>query len=241
MPASQRQSFAVTHVGKVRESNEDSYVCRDELGLWAVADGMGGHEAGGLASRIVAENLECVSECNSLADLKTATRKTLDKANAELIGMADQFTPGLAAGSTVAVLLIRDDKGTVSWAGDSRVYRLGEGKLQQLTRDHSHIQSLIDEDMITPENAESHPLAHLITRAVGFDQPLALQSSDFEVNPGDRYLLCSDGLSRVLSPADMERHMSADDLRGAVTDMLDATLQAGAPDNVTIVAVDRSG
>jgi len=240
MPAYQSQSCAKSHVGNVRKSNQDAYVCLEEAGVWAVADGMGGHEAGELASSIIAEKLETIGDCADLEGLRVAVVEALELANSELVGMADRFTPGLAAGSTVAVLLIHDDEGMVLWAGDSRLYRLREGHLVQLTRDHSHVQTLIDEKVIQPEDAESHPMAHLITRAVGFNEPLALQSSRLSVQPGDRYLLCSDGLNRVLPDPIIKQHLHAPEIEIAAGSLLTETLEAGAPDNVTIVVVETS-
>ncbi len=239
MPTNQSQSRSRTHVGRVRSSNEDAYLARDDLGLWAVADGMGGHEGGELASRLTIASLESVQSVDSFDRLFQETRSALEKANSELIGMADQFSRGRAAGSTVAVLLLRADRGFVLWAGDSRVYRLRDDILEQLTRDHSHLQALIDDDMITEEEAEFHPLAHLITRAVGFSEPLGLQVMEMEVRPRDRFLLCSDGLNRVVPRSEIENMMKIENLEEAVDAMLNTTLDQGAPDNVTMIAVDH--
>jgi serine/threonine protein phosphatase PrpC len=139
----------------------------------------------------------------------------------------------------VAVLLVRGPKAAVAWAGDSRIYRLRAGKAEQITHDHSHVQELLDQGLITPEQAEAHPLAHVITRAVGIDEALALQTARYDVQSKDRFLLCTDGLSRLLSIDEIERQLR---LMGGpketVRRLLQTALDLGAPDNVTIVLVE---
>lgn len=232
------KSSATTHTGMVRQLNEDSYLCRDDIGLWAVADGMGGHEAGDLASQTVTRLLDDVSGSQDLDTLLATTREALDRANAELVGMDDQFSPDRVPGSTVAVLLILGDQGAVAWAGDSRVYRLREGEAVQLTRDHSHVQELVDQQLISPEEAESHPMANVITRAVGIDEPLEVETARLDVMPGDRFLLCSDGLSRLLSLAEIQDLMDTSQRKESVQSLLHTALVRGAPDNVTVLAVE---
>lgn len=236
MPSQPFKSAAVTHVGKVRETNQDSYVQRDEAGLWAVADGMGGHAAGDLASAAVARALEGMPGDLDLDQALAAVRAALAEANRELIAM----TPGgtdRAPGSTVAVLLIRANEGVVTWAGDSRVYRLRNGRAEQLTRDHSHVQQLVDQNVIGAKEAESHPMAHVITRAVGSDETLRLETARIDISPGDRYLLCSDGLSRVASLDEIEARLGSGEPDAVVDQLLQGALDAGAPDNVTALVV----
>lgn len=229
------KSHAATHVGLVRQRNEDAFVCRDPAGLWAVADGLGGHAAGDVASQAVARHLERV-EGSDVAQALDAARGALARANRELNRM--DTGPGGAPGTTVALLLIRGNEGAVAWAGDSRIYRLRGGELRQLTRDHSPVQALVDEEIIAPEDANAHPMAHAVTRAVGIEDTLELESAALEVRDGDRYLLCTDGLSRVLSRGELRDLLATADLRQSVESMLKATLDRGAPDNVTIVVVE---
>lgn len=239
MPDLPFKSAAVTHVGKVRETNQDSYVQRDDAGLWAVADGMGGHAAGDLASAAVARCLEDIPRDLDLDQALAAVRAALAETNTELIAMA-RGRIDRAPGSTVAVLLIRANEGVVAWAGDSRVYRLRNGRAEQLTRDHSHVQQLVDQNVIGAKEAESHPMAHMITRAVGSDETLRLETARIDVSPGDRYLLCSDGLSRVASPGEIEVRMRDSAPQAIVDALLQVALDAGAPDNVTVLAVECS-
>jgi len=234
-------SFSATHTGMVRELNEDSYISRDDVGLWAVADGMGGHEAGDLASQTVTRMLESVNGDGGIDGMLAQTRDALEDANAELIGMDDQFESDRVPGTTVAVLLISGGEGAVAWAGDSRIYRCRDGKAEQITRDHSHVQELIDQNLIDAEGAASHPMANVITRAVGIERPLDLETHRFDVRPGDRYLLCSDGLSRLVSLREIRELLDASTLEEAVQTLLHTALVRGAPDNVTVVSVDYAG
>lgn len=225
-------------MGLVREKNEDAFVCRDEVGLWAVADGLGGHADGELASRTAVHCLESVPAEGDLGQLHSAVSEALQQTNAELVGMQAHYGAGFTPGTTVAVLLVGGGEAVVCWAGDSRIYRLRGGSLQQLTRDHSHVQELVDDDVIDAADAESHPLAHVITRAVGIDPWLALESARLDNLAGDRYLLCTDGLSRLLSSGEIRELIENEPREIAVSALLEIALERGAPDNVTIVLVE---
>jgi len=192
-------SSSATHTGMVRQVNEDSFISRDEIGLWAVADGMGGHQAGDVASQQVVSSLGAVPASKDIAELLHATSMALDSANSKLISMDGEYNSRRVPGSTVVVLLVIDDQAVVAWVGDSRIYRLRNGKAEQITRDHSHVQELVDQQLISPKEAESHPMANVITRAIGIEEPLDLDVLHLVVMEGDRFLLCSDGLSRLLS------------------------------------------
>lgn len=232
------KSSSATHVGMVRKLNEDSFISRDDAGLWAVADGMGGHQSGDLASQKVVHALEQVEVADSMGDLLRATRAAIHRANAELIAMAGQFDSSRVPGSTVAALVIKDGEAAAVWAGDSRIYRLRDGQVQQITRDHSHVQELLDQHLISPEEAEHHPMANVITRAVGIEDPLDLDVLHIKVAEGDRFLICSDGLSRLLSPGELQGLLQTRDLQETVNTLLHTALVRGAPDNVTLVSVD---
>jgi len=224
----------------VRQLNEDSLVSRDNAGLWAVADGMGGHQAGDLASQTVKRALEHVPVAPTLSELLQETRKAISAANAELLSLDSQYDPSRVPGSTVAVLLIREDEAAVAWAGDSRIYRLREGETQQITRDHSHVQELIDQRLIEPGEAERHPMANVITRAVGIEDPMDLDVLHFRVALDDRFLLCSDGLSKLLTLGEIHDQLRSGNQDEAVRSLLHTALIRGAPDNVTIILVTHA-
>jgi serine/threonine-protein phosphatase Stp1 len=238
MPTLTCISSSATHVGMVRQLNEDSFTSRDDLGLWAVADGMGGHQAGDLASQNVTEALKKIAKSRDIGELLHATRLAIRKANSYLISLASQYDSTRLPGSTVAALLICGSEAAVVWAGDSRIYRLRNRLAEQITRDHSHVQELVDQQLIQPEEAESHPMANVITRAVGIEDPLELDVLNFDVLDGDRFLLCSDGLSRLVSLEEIQNLLQTQELEESVQSLLHTALVRGAPDNVTIVSVE---
>jgi len=230
-------SSSATHTGMVRKVNEDSFISRDDIGLWAVADGMGGHQAGDVASQLVTNSLGTVPFCPDIGELLRATRTALHSANSKLISMDGQYDANRVPGSTVVVLLIHGNEAAVVWAGDSRIYRLRHGQAEQITRDHSHVQELVDQHLISPEDAESHPMANVITRAIGIEEPLDLDVLHLDFMEGDQFLLCSDGLSRLLSLEEIQNLMKTTLLEESVQTMIHTALVRGAPDNVTVISV----
>jgi serine/threonine-protein phosphatase Stp1 len=236
-PMSSFRSSSATHTGMVREVNEDSFISRDDIGLWAVADGMGGHQAGDVASQLVTNSLGTVPFSPDIGELLHATRTALHSANSKLISMDEQYDANRVPGSTVVVLLIHGNEAAVVWAGDSRIYRLRHGHAEQITRDHSHVQELVDQHLISPEEAESHPMANVITRAIGIEEPLDLDVLRLDFMEGDQFLLCSDGLSRLLSLEEIQNLMQTSLLEESVQTMIHTALVRGAPDNVTVISV----
>ena len=231
------RSSSATHTGMVRQVNEDSFISRDDIGLWAVADGMGGHQAGDVASQLVTNSLDTVPLSPDIGELLRATRTALHSANSELIAMDGQYEASRVPGSTVVVLLIHGHEAAVVWAGDSRIYRLRHGQAEQITRDHSHVQELVDQHLISPEEAESHPMANVITRAIGIEEPVDLDVLHLDFKEGDQFLLCSDGLSRLLSMEEIQNMMQTTSLEESVQTMIHTALLRGAPDNVTVISV----
>lgn len=233
-------SAAHSHVGKVRKINEDACLERPHLGaggLWAVADGMGGHTAGDVASRAVIEALRQVAPGNSQESLVAAVGQALQQVNETLREQAVRQYQNRTIGSTVAVLLTYAERAICLWAGDSRIYRLRGGQLIQLTRDHSHVQELVDRGLLAPAEARHHPMANVITRAVGSQAGLELDQADFELVAGDVYLLCSDGLSKLVEDDEIARLLAGSNSRNAVQSLIQAALARGADDNVTTVVV----
>jgi serine/threonine protein phosphatase PrpC len=230
------RSSATTHPGAVRGHNEDSYVNRPDLGLWAVADGAGGHQAGDVASRIVADALNAVSTGFGPAELLVEVRHRLARAHNALRIEAARRGPGAMIASTIVVLLLRDDYYACLWAGDSRAYMLRGGGFRQLTRDHSFVQKLFDAGEISAVDALHHPAAHIITRAIGAEN-LELDKVTDRLYPGDRFLLCSDGLFKALPERELAELLAADRDEPAES-LLGAALREQADDNVTAVTVE---
>lgn len=232
---------AATHVGMVRELNEDSFVENPEAGTWAVADGMGGHEAGEVASGAVVESLSQLGPASSFEECVENLQRSITEVNRKLVEQSVNYPRERVPGTTVAALAIRGRQGAVVWAGDSRVYRKRDGALEQLTRDHSHVQDLVDRQLIRADEAESHPMANVITRAVGIEDPVQLDTRLFEVREGDQFVLCSDGLSRLVGSPEMAEMLENPDRDEVVQSLLHTALVRGAPDNVTLIYVHCRG
>ena len=229
-------SAAVTHPGAVRTRNEDSFVDRPDLGLWAVAAGAGGHGAGDYASNAIREALETIPPGLSAAEILAQLRLRLSAVNSGLREEAARRGPGRVIASTVVVLLARGDHFACLWAGDSRAYLLRGGALQRLSKDHSLVQELIDDGAISEAEAENHPQGNVITRAVGAADVLELDKVTGRVVPGDRFLLCSDGLIRMVDEAEIAAALAGED---AAERLVRLAVERGARDNVTVVTLAR--
>lgn len=233
-------NIARTHVGLRRRLNEDAWLALPDRGLWAVADGMGGHHRGDIASALVIEALGACPTRLSVKDRVAWVRATLQDANRRLVNMAQREDPQRTMGATIVALVADERRFTCLWAGDSRCYLRRGGSLTQLSRDHSLVQQLVDAGEIRPEDADHHPNANVITRAVGAAPTLAIDGVDGTVARGDRFLLASDGLTRLATPAELLQGLAADDLEAAADAFVDRTLERGAPDNLTLVIVGAS-
>lgn len=228
-------SHAVSHVGTVRKVNEDACLNQPGEGLWAVADGMGGHSAGDVASRQIVEALGALPATPRLSAAASAIEDALRGVNDKLLALARDSNKH-TIGSTVAVLVIRDSYALCVWAGDSRIYRMRKGQLEQLTQDHAMVEDMVEVGLISREEADSHPQANRITRAVGAMDELFVDMDIHAVEPGDRFLLCSDGLYKDASEQDIAKLLrrKGDTAKTAV----DLALENGARDNVTVVTVN---
>lgn len=231
------RSWASTHPGTRRGHNEDAYVSRPDLGLWAVADGAGGHEDGALASGMIAEALDSIDPELSAGEILGAVRARVAAVHAGLVAEAARRGPDVMIASTLVVLILRGGHFACLWAGDSRAYRLRGGVLQRITRDHSLVQELVDAGEIAAEAAEGHPRANVVTRAVGAGaEAVALEKTTDLLAPGDRFLLCSDGLTKAIPETEIAALLGLEDevTRGMVA----AALAREASDNVTAVGIE---
>lgn len=223
----------LTHPGRVRSDNEDNVLARPDEGLWVVADGMGGHANGKWSSRTIVNALEATTLPADFDAASEAAAAAVHKANERIWLKAG----GQPMGSTVVVLLLRGQRFAVFWAGDSRCYLLRAGKLYQLTVDHSQVQEMVVAGRLTPEEAENHPMAHVLSRAVGVGPRLELDAVSDEARIGDVFLVCSDGLTRVIPDDELAAILTRGN-PGAMVDTLVATcLERGAPDNVSVAVV----
>ncbi len=229
------ESVARTHVGCRRKTNEDAMLVRP--GLWAVADGMGGHDAGEVASALVVEKLGTIPGSTALAGRGAAIRAALEDANAQLWAMAGGAETPRTMGSTVVALAADETGFACLWAGDSRAYRMRGGILSQLSRDHSLVQHLVDAGDLDAKAAVNHPNANIITRAVGAAALLVIDDVGGDVLPGDAFLLASDGFTRLIADDEMMQALQAPDLEATADRLVSDCLARQAPDNVTFIII----
>jgi type VI secretion system protein ImpM len=221
------RSAGASDVGRSRSVNQDAFLERTDVGVWAVADGLGGHQDGEVASRMVCDALADFIPDASFEQMVDTASGRIGDVNAHLVRAATREYNAVRSGTTVVALLARGTRCAILWAGDSRVYRLRHGRLEQLTRDHS-----------LAEVGGPHQTSTAITRAVGSEAVLALDVYRDRVWTGDRFLLCSDGLTRVLPASQIQAAMELPDIQRTVDSLIADTLAAGAPDNVTVVLIE---
>lgn len=230
-------SFGLTDVGTVREINEDSFIIRRQLCLWSVADGMGGHARGDYASETVSNHLAHVRPWAHPRQLMHDVVARLEDANNHLQSVAHKDGAS-AIGSTVICMLALDTQGLVVWAGDSRAYRVRNDHVEQLSKDHSVVEDLVDAGLLSRDDAEDHPHAHVLTRAIGAADVLELDFETIDLKTGDKFLLCSDGLTRTISDAEILSVLSYErDPESACRRLIDLSLSRGASDNVTAIVI----
>lgn len=226
---------ATTHVGRVRSSNEDSYVALPELGLWLVADGMGGQEAGEVASAIAAYTI-----CNAIRQ-DAGLEQALGQAHDAVRQAAGNGVGSPGMGTTVVALLVQGSDYQIAWVGDSRAYLWDLHRLQRLTRDHSMVQELVDAGAITAEQAEHHPQRNIITQSVGVPIPdgPGIEIISGQWAAGQSILLCSDGLSSELADSAIGSTLSsAVTATDGAQQLLSAALDQGGHDNITVLLIE---
>jgi len=233
------RSWSASHAGTKRSHNEDAYVDRPDMGMFAVADGAGGHQAGEVASGMIAEALEAIPSDLTAAELLAEVRLAIERTHVALREEAARRGPDVVVASTVVVMLARGDHFACLWAGDSRAYLLRGGVLRQITRDHSLVQELLDAGTIGPDEAINHPRGNVITRAVGAEvDDFVLDKVSDRLVPGDRFLLCSDGLCKTVPEDQLAELLAAPNGTSPSESLVEAALMLQVTDNVTAVAVE---
>ncbi len=231
-------SFGQTDVGRKRDKNEDSLVVDQDMGFFMVADGMGGHQGGEIASRIAVETVlatlkkmdRAVEGGNGLKKaIRLASQKIFEKAN------QDPYLQGM--GTTAVVLWICQDKGLIAHVGDSRAYLVRGGKVTQLTMDHSLVAEQLKAGFIAEADIKKHKFKNIITRSVGFQGDVEVDLLIRELEVGDRFLLCSDGLTNLVDPQDIAKIVSKNNPKNACQKLIDLANKRGGDDNVTAVVV----
>jgi len=230
------ETGAVSHAGRVRSHNEDNLVVRPEYGLWAVADGMGGHQNGAMASATVAASLSAVGQAASAAELLDRLERSVVEANAELRRKIREHD-GATMGATLAVLLAHGRHFACVWCGDSRVYLIRGGQITQVTRDHTEAQDMIERGLLSVEEARTWPRRHVITRAIGVHDRPELDIDHGDLEGDDVFVLCSDGLTDHVRDEEILRAAVSSGAQAACDALLALTLERGATDNVTVIVV----
>lgn len=226
-------SCAATNVGHVRKINEDSFLDAQEEALWVVADGMGGHSRGDRASQAIIEALHSFKASKiALASVDDLLNRLSDANDA-----CRRAAQGQVMGSTVAALYLHDNSAYILWAGDSRIYRHRRGEFTQLTDDHSLVQELHRLGELTAEEAENHPSSNVITRAIGVADDIEIQVRQIDLEPGDRFLVCSDGLFKDVRPSEVDSNLALPSHRQALDELVNLALRRGGTDNVTAIVV----
>lgn len=231
------RACSATHEGAVRQLNEDAVLSRADCEHWAVADGMGGHEVGDLASQKIVEALNGLEVPERLADAVDCVEDCVHGVNRDLQHYALSHLDGATMGSTLVDVVIRGRIGVCFWAGDSRLYRYRRHQLNQLTRDHSQVEDMVQMGLISRDEAHGHQCSNVITRAVGVEERLYLDLRVFDVQVGDLYLLCSDGLHGVVEPDSISDILDKRDPQACVDALMEAAMAAGAPDNISVVVI----
>ena len=231
------RSCAYSTVGKVRKINEDAYLERPEIGLWAVADGMGGHTSGHVASQAIVNALASIPASENLETLSSNVRACLQKVNTDLLTMASDIGPGQIIGSTVVVMVAVGHQAICIWVGDSRLYCYRNGVLSQLTQDHSLSAELSRQGIGTEATFVDSAHGHVITRALGATPDLSLDTITHEAQDDDVYLLCSDGLVNEMRSQEIAVMLSQGTCHASAQRLIDLALERGARDNVTVIVV----
>ncbi len=230
---------AKTHVGHVRAVNEDAILAVPGQNIWLVADGMGGHAAGDFASRLIADTVAMLPDGLEPAEKMQALRAAIQQAHNIIVSEAEERGRG-TIGATVVALMMANNHFVAFWAGDSRLYRLRAGHIEMLTTDHSVVADLVLSGEISWDEAEQHPQSNAITRAVGVGDELELDKIRGQVEPGDRFLLCSDGLTKYATFQMLEDILRANPIETVSDKLLKLALDGGGQDNISVIVVDAA-
>jgi len=248
------QAFGLTDVGRKRKHNEDAYLVDPERGLFVVADGMGGHAAGEVASRITVESMqEFIAASDDATDSSwpfgqagsrtpsAGTRLTaaVEKANEKVMRAVASRPELKGMGTTVVAALIDGDRATLVHVGDSRAYLYRDGELRRLTDDHSWVQEQVNAGILSEDEAKSHPLKNVVTRALGGSPHVSVDLIEVPLRTGDRFLLCSDGLTGMVADEEIHEFFQSEPVpEPAVRRLVDLANERGGIDNITVIVVD---
>lgn len=232
-------------IGRVRMVNEDRAIVQEDLNGWAlaiVADGMGGHQAGDIAStmavELIQDGLQRVNPNLSAEERQRQLQTAIEVANEKIFEFASQRENYHGMGTTVVTVLARDDRAVIAHIGDSRAYRIRDESIEQLTEDHSLVNELVRSGQISREEANHHPRRNVLTRALGTEPTIEVDVQEITWQPGDLLLLCSDGLSSLVEKNKLLQTVAGEgELEAKVQQLVKAALDAGGDDNITVVLI----
>jgi protein phosphatase len=230
------ESYGVSHRGCVRQINEDRFLIDADSGVWLVADGMGGHDSGEVASASIVEHLATVGTASSPRDLRARFEDRLSQAHEEIRKLSE--ARGETVGSTIVALLAIDGSFACLWVGDSRIYLVRDGVIVQISHDHTEVQELLDRGVISSEEARYWPRRNVITRAVGVSEDVLIDYEQGKLLPGDIFVLASDGLTAHVSDSEIRAAVLSAAPQDACNALLEMVLSRGGTDNVTVVIVN---
>ena len=235
----QISSNGVTDTGRVRDKNEDSILVHADENVWIVADGMGGHHAGDFASQTITNNLSLFKQHASLDDSILLLEENILNSNSIIRKKSFKLGRSATIGSTIVCVYIWNNLLFTFWAGDSRLYRYRDGKLERLTEDHSYVEELVRMGKIEAREAEEHPAANVVLKAVGIDDNLCLDFEYFEIELDDIYIICSDGLYKDLEETEITPIIESnlENMAELSQSLLAASLDAGGTDNTSIITL----
>jgi len=226
--------YQCTNVGKVRKNNEDSLLVTDP-NIFVAADGMGGAAAGEVASKILVDTVK-----NFLANVpepldEKVLSKSILKSNAAILREAEENSNLRGMGTTATILHIYKDQAYFAHVGDSRLYRLKNSALEQMTLDHSYVESLVRKGELTPAQAKVHPMKNILTQAVGAMEEIQVETGNFKVEGGEKFLLCTDGLTNMVDDDEIKKILI--ESKNPAEDLINAALEGGGHDNITAIVV----
>lgn len=236
-PTPQIRFSATTHVGHRRDVNEDSILTLPDQRVWVVSDGMGGHEGGDFASRTVTDSIAMIDPGLEPVALMSELRSSIARAH-QAIRVESDARGGATIGATIVTMLVSGNHFAAFWAGDSRLYRLQNNEIELLTTDHSMVAALVLAGQMSWDEAEQHPQSNAVTRAVGVGDELELDKIRGEILPGDRFLLCSDGLTKYATFDMLQRVLSREPIETVADTLQQIALDGGGADNISIIVID---
>lgn len=236
-PLRQYRYVAQTHVGLKRKVNEDAVLALPDHDIWLVADGMGGHDAGDYASRLIADAAAMIPLGLDPAARMRALREAIQNAHKAIRAEAAARGGG-TIGSTVAALIMANQHFVGLWAGDSRIYRLRDGRIEMLSQDHSAVAEYVLAGKMSWDEADQHPQSNAITRAVGVGEELEIDKIRGGTQPGDRFLICSDGLTKYATFEMLAQVLAGAPLETVGDRLIQIALTGGGADNITVVVID---